>query len=131
MNKDFELLLNKARELANIVYLNDYVTYGHVACAILSDSSEVYTGLCVNSKCSLGSCAEQAAILEMLKHHEHIIKKLVVYSYKGCVYVPCGKCREFMKMLGMDNMNAQILMPDYSVLRLAALLPFPFARCKV
>lgn len=130
MDKDFEALLGKARSMAKKVSLNNYVAYGHVACAILGESARLYTGVCVNSKCNLGNCAEQAAILEMLKSHEHVIKKMVVFSHKGCVYAPCGKCRELMKMLSMDNMNAQILMPDYSVMKLAELLPYPFSICE-
>lgn len=128
MDKDFECILQKAKEISKKVVLNEYIYYGHVSCAIMSKSGNIYSGLSINSKCNLGNCAEQAAVLEMLKYGEHVIKKMVVYSSKGNIYIPCGKCREFIKMIDNNNMNTQILMPDFSILTLSVLLPFSFIR---
>ena len=43
---------------------------GHVACALETINGVIYTGVCIDVPCSIGICAEQAAIAEMLKHGE-------------------------------------------------------------
>jgi len=35
---------------------------GHVACALETSSGSVFTGICIDVPCSIGICAEQAAI---------------------------------------------------------------------
>ena len=45
MDSEFELLLNKAIKLVNRVELNKYITYGGVACALLTDKGNIYTGI--------------------------------------------------------------------------------------
>lgn len=46
-----------------------------MACALETVSGAVYTGICIDVPCSIGMCAEQAAIAEMLKNGETKIKK--------------------------------------------------------
>lgn len=128
MDKDFQLLIYNAKQLAKKIVLNNYIYYGHVTCSIMTISGAIYTGFSINSKCNLGNCAEQHAVMEMLKNNETIIKKMVTYSSKGVVYIPCGKCREFIKMVSIDNLDAEILLPDYRIIKLRELLPYPFIR---
>lgn len=40
---------------------------GGVAAAIETVAGNVYTGICVDTHCSMGFCAEHAAVAEMLK----------------------------------------------------------------
>ena len=91
MDKDFEILLTEAKKLAKKRILNEYASCGHVGCALLTKSGNIYTGICIDSNCSLGNCAEYAAIAEMLKHNESEIDKIVAYAAKGKIYSPCGR----------------------------------------
>lgn len=50
---------------------------GHVACALEAADGAVYTGICIDVPCSIGICAEQAAIAEMLKHGETKIRRII------------------------------------------------------
>ena len=60
--------------------LSEYASYGHVGCALLTKNGNIYTGICIDSNCALGNCAEYAAIVEMLKNNESEIDKIVAYS---------------------------------------------------
>ena len=40
------------------------------ACALETNNGNIFTGICIDIPCSLGFCAEQAAIAEMLKTGE-------------------------------------------------------------
>ena len=66
--------------------MSEYAYCGHVTCALMSEKGNIYSGININSKCALGNCAEQAAILDMLKHGESEIKK---YCFVFCqrVYI--------------------------------------------
>ena len=104
-------------------YIENYGEYGQVACAILSEKGNIYTGLCLDLSCSLGMCAEQAAIAEMLKHGETKIKKLIAVHEGGIIYPPCGRCREFIYEVNRENLNATILLDGLKEVKLSDLLP--------
>ena len=42
-------------------------TSGSVASALITEAGNVHTGICIDTECSLGFCAEHAAVAEMLK----------------------------------------------------------------
>lgn len=81
------------REVSNFVYA------GSVAAAILTDKGNVYTGISVDTACSIGYCAERNAVGNMLTEQEQTIVKVVAVKGKE-VIMPCGVCREFMMQLG-------------------------------
>ena len=123
MDKDFVKLLNEAKKLANKRILSEYAYCGHVACALLTKSGNVYTGINLDSNCSLGNCAEYAAIAEMLKNNESEIDKIVAYSAKGVVYSPCGRCRELMRMINTSNLDTKVMVAEDKICKLRDLLP--------
>ena len=123
MDKDFEILLNEVKKLANKRILSEYAYCGHVACALLTKSGNVYTGINLDSNCSLGNCAEYAAIAEMLKNSESEIDKIVAYSAKGVVYSPCGRCRELMRMINTSNLDTKVMVAEDKICKLRDLLP--------
>lgn len=125
MDEEFEMLLDLAKKHVNRIELNKYVTYGGVACALITDKGNVYTGIYVNALCCIGFCAEQAAIAEMMKNGETKISKLVSVT-KGKIYPPCGKCREFIRMINPDNLNTKIILEDKKVITIGELLPYPW-----
>lgn len=125
MDKDFQVLLKQAQSLINRVELNKYVTYGGVACALLTDKGNIYTGIYIEAKCGIGFCAEHSAIADMIKNGETRILKLVS-SKKGQIYPPCGRCRELIRMINNDNMATQVLLEDNKIVTIKELLPYPW-----
>lgn len=96
---------------------------GHVACALETVSGIVYTGICIDVPCSIGICAEQAAIAEMLKHGETKIKRIVAVYEDGSILSPCGRCRELISQLDLDNENTVVAINNDQTVTLKELLP--------
>lgn len=96
---------------------------GHVACALKTVSGIVYTGICIDVPCSIGICAEQAAIAEMLKHGETKIKRIVAVYEDGSILSPCGRCRELISQLDLDNENTVVAINNDQKVTLKELLP--------
>ena len=96
---------------------------GHVACALETVSGIVYTGICIDVPCSIGICAEQAAIAEMLKHGETKIKRIVAVYEDGSILAPCGRCRELISQLDLDNENTVVAINNDQKVTLKELLP--------
>lgn len=123
MDKNFEKLIKMAKELAIKRVLSEYASCGHVGCALLTKNGNIYTGICIDSNCALGNCAEYAAIAEMLKNNESEISKIVAYSAKGKIYAPCGRCRELIRMVNDENLNTEVMVAEDKVVKLKDLLP--------
>ena len=123
MDKEFEVLKEVAMKLANEIQITSYVRCGHVACALLTDKGNVYTGISIHAKCGIGFCAEHAAIADMLKAGETRIVKLVSAS-KNAVAVSCGRCLEFIRQVDEQNVNTKILLLDGEVKTVSELLPY-------
>ena len=123
MNKNFEYLINEATKIASTRILSEYASCGHVGCALLTKKGNIYTGISIVSKCSLGNCAEYAAIAEMLKNNESEIDKIVAYSSKGAIYAPCGRCRELIRMINSSNLETEVMVSDNKIYKLKDLLP--------
>lgn len=64
-----------------------------VAAALVTAESSVFTGVCVDTACSLGFCAEHAAIAEMLKARQSRVQMIAAVNKDGAVLPPCGRCR--------------------------------------
>lgn len=54
---DFRELYEKAGSVAKPVKLSEYGESGVVGAAILTDAGNVYTGVCIDTACSMGFCA--------------------------------------------------------------------------
>ncbi len=96
---------------------------GSVASALITAESKVYSGVCIDTACSLGFCAEHAAVADMLKARESEIRMIVAVNSEGAILPPCGRCRELL--LQVDDRNAStwvVLGPEETIL-LRELLP--------
>ena len=122
MDKDFEILLKRAKEITGKKELNKSLSYAHVGCALMTDKGNIYTGICVVADCAIGFCAEHAAIAEMLKNNESRILKIVATDSNGAV-PPCGRCRELMKQVNFENLKTEIMIGENQIVTLAELLP--------
>ena len=106
--------------------VSDYVDAGGVAAAILAESGRIYTGVCVDTCCTLGICAERNAIFNMLTNGEHRIRKVLAIMPDGSCGAPCGACRELMVQLMPEQYaNVEILMDheNETITTLGALTP--------
>jgi cytidine deaminase len=97
---------------------------GGVGAALLCVDGYVYTGVCIDTACSMGFCAEHAAAAAMVTAGESQVLKMVAVGSEGEILPPCGRCREFISQLHDENHAAEVLVAPSTVVRLAALLPF-------
>ncbi len=92
--------------------VSPFIEAGGVAAAILTKSGNVCVGVCIDTACSLGMCAERNAIANMLTNGENEIEKVVAVMPDGKVGLPCGACRELMMQLSENSGEIEIL-TDY------------------
>lgn len=121
---NYSAFISQALEVARPIYPSKDCQAGTVGAAIISTSGKMYTGICLDFSCSLGFCAERAAIAEMLKHHETEIARVVVVHHNGQVMPPCGCCREMMWQLNELNKSALVILSSVEAKLLKELLPF-------
>ena len=72
---------------------------GRAPAALMTESGNIYSGVCIDTACSLGMCAEREAIASMISAGESRISKIVAVMPDGSAGMPCGACREFMMQL--------------------------------
>ena len=113
MDMIWERMFNAAKSVQNGRQISDYVEAGGVAAAVLSESGKIYTGVCVDTSCTLGICAERNAIFNMITNGENIIKRVLAIMSDGRVGAPCGACREFMTQLMPGSYGDIEILIDY------------------
>lgn len=122
----FEALVKQARAVLNPRRLSEDAEAGGVGAALLADDGQVYTGVCIDTGSSMGFCAEHAAAAVMITAGTSRVLKMVAVLWDGSVIPPCGRCREFIRQLHPDNMDAQVMVAEETVVTLRELLPFLF-----
>jgi len=124
-DKIWEELLDIAKKVQNPRSVSDSVDAGGVAAAILAKNGNIYTGVCIDTACSIGMCAERNALSTMITDGESQIEKVVCIGSKGNIMLPCGVCREFMMQLNSNNKSAEILLnyEKLDIVTLSDLLP--------
>lgn len=118
-------LYEKAKNVRNSRDVSGMISAGGVGAAILTLGHNIYTGVCIDTACSLGMCAERNAIANMITNGEEKIKKLVCVDSRGEVGFPCGACREFLMQLSRDSKDIEILknIETKEVVKLKELVP--------
>jgi cytidine deaminase len=119
---NFDELKVIAQKTLNPRDLTDNASAGSVAAALLTEAGHIYTGVCIDVPCSMGFCAEHAAIAAMITAGENRIVKIVAVREDGHVVPPCGRCREFMFQIDPRNVDAKVLLED-GIKTLDELLP--------
>ena len=90
--------------------LSPFMEVGSVGAAILTDQGNIYTGICIDTACGMGMCAERNAMANMLTNGENRIVKVVAVMPNGSSGTPCGVCREFMMQLDGSAKDIEILL---------------------
>ena len=94
---------------------------GGVAAAVESVSGKIYVGVCIDTSCTLGVCAERNAMFNMITNGENAIRRVIAVDCNGKAIPPCGACRAFMTQLMPDDYCAIEIMLDYERGRLVTL----------
>ena len=119
---DFTELYQKALEVLHPRQVPEDIEAGGVAAALVTDQGNVYQGVCIDTACSMGFCAEHAAIAAMLTAGENRVEKIVAVNWNRDILPPCGRCREFLMQLG--NPDALVLVAKDTAVKVKDLLPF-------
>ncbi len=114
MEKIWTEMYEAARAVQGERKISEYVTGGEVSAAVLSKSGKIYTGVCIDTACTLGVCAERNAIFNMITNGEHEIDKVICIMPDGSNGAPCGACRELMVQLMAGKYHDIEIMLDYS-----------------
>lgn len=123
---DFGTLYNAALEVLNPRKLSENAEAGGVAAALVTEKGNIYRGVCIDTACSLGFCAEHAAVAAMLTAGEDRVEAIVAVDWDKKVMPPCGRCRELLMQLG--NPEARVFMPpDHAAVPVKELLPHYWA----
>ena len=102
--------------------VSEDIEVGGVAAALVTDKGNVYRGICIDTACSMGFCAEHAAIAAMLTAGENKVAQIVAVNWDKSVLPPCGRCREFLLQLG--NPETQVLVAEDTAVPVKDLLPY-------
>ena len=113
MDRIWSTLYERAKSVQNPREISDRIYAGGVSAAIEAVSGNIYTGVCVDTSCSLGICAERNAIFHMITNGEHEIRRVLALMPDGKTAAPCGACRELMTQLMPGHYQDIEIMLDY------------------
>lgn len=120
---DFDALYREAMSVWNPRQLSAHAQAGTVAAAPEAESGAVYRGVCIDTACSLGFCAEHAAAAAMVTAGEGRVLRMVAVGREGKILPPCGRCRELIVQLHPENVHTQVMVAPDVVLEMRNLLP--------
>ena len=113
MDKIWNELRDAARKVVNPREISRMIEAGGVAAAVEAASGKIYVGVCVDTACTLGVCAERNAMFNMITNGENVIRRVVTIDRDGRAVPPCGACREFMTQLMPESYHSVEIMLDY------------------
>ena len=113
MEKVWEDLYESAKNVQNPREVSERIYAGGVAAAIEASSGKIYTGVCVDTSCTLEICAERNARFNMITNGDNEIKRVIAIMSDGKTGAPCGACRELMTQLMPKSYQHVEIMLDY------------------
>jgi cytidine deaminase len=116
-------LIEAARAIAGRFPLSEpRLSAGQVGAALRTRSGRIYTGICIDLACGIGTCAEHSAIAEMLKHRETEVESIVAVS-DSRILPPCGRCRELLIQINAKNKSTKVILGENEYALLGEMLP--------
>ena len=79
----WEKLLRAAKAIHGERKISPFIETGSVSAALMTDKGNIYTGICIDTACGLGMCAERSAIAAMLSAGEAEITKILCIMPDG------------------------------------------------
>ena len=123
-----EDLVERARSVIHARQSGTGHTIGNVGAALITDKDNVYCGVCIDVGSGIGFCAEHNAIGSMITAGEFRIRKIVAVRMdeenKTSILSPCGRCREFMRQIDSENLEADVVLRKDKTMKLKDLLPY-------
>ncbi|MDE6413616.1 MAG: cytidine deaminase [Eubacterium sp.] len=127
LDKHWETAYTAAKAVVNPKKISEQMCSGGVGAAVVTKNGNIYTGVCIDTDCSLGMCAERNAISTMITNGEFEIEMVVAVDKKGNVLPPCGACREFMLQL-KNSSDIKVLVDNKgTVVKLRDLVPYSYS----
>lgn len=120
---DWQVLQMAALEKLNPRQISPTIEAGGVAAAILTKGGNIYTGVCIDTACSLGMCAERNAAANMLTNGEQKIIRMVCLDRNGNRLLPCGACQELLLQLDSSHIQLECLLDEDRIITLGELMP--------
>lgn len=127
MVDSWKIVYDAAKAVVNPKRITEQICSGGVGAAVVSKNGNVYTGVCIDTDCSLGMCAERNAISTMITNGEYEIKMVAAVNKKGQVLPPCGACREFMMQLKNASDTDVLIDNKGTVVKLKDLMPYSYS----
>ena len=121
MEQIWKQLYEAAKKVQNGRDISERVSAGGVAAAIETAAGNIYVGVCVDTACTLGVCAERNAIFNMITNGEHEIRRVLAIMPNGKTGAPCGACREMMTQLMPGRYQDVQIMLDYDAEKIVTL----------
>ena len=113
MKDIWDEMYDSAKKALDPRKVSEMVEAGGVAAAIEAGSGKIYVGVCVDSACTLGVCAERNAIFNMITCGESEIRRVIAVNGEGKSGPPCGACRELMVQMMPEKYKSVEIMLDY------------------
>ena len=126
MDAKWRELYDAAKQVLKPREVSDFIEAGGVSAAVESVSGRIYVGVCVDTACTLGVCAERNAIFNMITSGESRIKRVIAVGWDGKAMPPCGACRELMaQLMPKDYRGIDIMLNNEKneIVTLGALTP--------
>ncbi|MCI9144989.1 MAG: cytidine deaminase [Eubacterium sp.] len=127
LNDNWRVVYNAAKTVVNPKKISEQMCSGGVGAAVVSKKGNIYTGVCIDTDCSLGMCAERNALSTMITNGEYEIKMVAAVNKKGQVLPPCGACREFMMQLKKSSDIEVFVDNDGTMVKLKDLMPYSYS----
>ena len=125
MDAVWKQLYDAAVSVAHSHKLSDAMSVGDTGAAVLSKNGNIYTGICIDTYCGLGFCAERNALTNMFTAGDYEVAKICTVLEGGKIVPPCGACTEYLLQMGEGSKDVEILIDgDGTVIGLKDLAPY-------
>ena len=81
-NNIWQTLYDRAKAVQCERKLSPLLEVGSVAAAVLTDKGNIYTGVCIDTACGMGMCAERNAMAHIL----YPGKECILYGLSCCCW---------------------------------------------
>ncbi|MDQ6641783.1 MAG: hypothetical protein M3Y66_04730 [Actinomycetota bacterium] len=120
-------LIERAAEALNPQRLGEGFWVADVGAAVEAEDGRIFTGACIGGHLSI--CAELGALSQLVAATVPRVSRVVAVWRNPAdavlhVIPPCGRCREFIKTLSEQNLEAIVILGPEHTATLRDLLPY-------